>query len=121
MAISRPSLRRSYAILVSPLSQKGNGPVDHAAVAVLITDPERNVPAASEERLAQQFGLTPAEARVAVALLAGKTVETAAGELGIATTTLRTHVRSLLQKTGTGRQAELLGVLLSGPSLFDRD
>ena len=117
MAISRPSLRRSFAVLVSPLS-KGTGPVDQAVVAVLITDPERSAPASAEVRLAQQFGLTPAEARVANALLAGKTVEAAADELCIAIATLRSHVRSLLQKTGTSRQAELLRVLLSGPSLF---
>ena len=120
MAISRPSMRRSYAVLISPL-QKGAGPVDQAAVAVLITDPERSLPADAEQRLAQQFGLTPAESRVAGALLAGKTVEVAAGELCIATATARTHVRSLFHKTGTARQAELMRVLLSGPSLFHGD
>ena len=120
MAISRPSLRRPYAILVSPL-KKGTSPLKQAVVAVLITDPERNVPPGAVHRLAQQFGLTPAEARVATYLMQGKTVENTADELSITIATARTHIRNLLQKTGTARQAELIRILLSGPSLLEED
>jgi DNA-binding CsgD family transcriptional regulator/PAS domain-containing protein len=120
MAISRPSLRRSYAVLVSPL-KKGSGPLNQAVVAVLVVDPERSVPVGVEQRLALQFGLTPAEARVAARLLEGKTVGEAANELSVSLATARTHVRSLLNKTGTARQAELIRIFLSGPYLLDRD
>jgi DNA-binding CsgD family transcriptional regulator len=119
MAISRPSMRRSYAVLVSPI-RKGSGPLAQAAVAILITDPERSLPEGTEQRLALQFGLTPAEARVATRLVQGMTVEDAAAELSIGIATARTHVRNLLQKTGTTRQAELIRVLLSGPYLLDQ-
>jgi DNA-binding CsgD family transcriptional regulator/PAS domain-containing protein len=118
MAISRPSLCRSYAVLVSPLRQ-AQSPVSKAVVAVLITDPERGVPDGAAARLAQQFGLTPAEANVAAALLDGASVETVADSLSVGIATARTHVRKILEKTGTKRQSELVRVLLSGPYLHD--
>ncbi len=120
MAISRPSQRRSYAILVSPV-QRGAGPVSQAVAAVLITDPERRSFLGSEKRLELQFGFTPAEARVAATLMNGKTVESAADQLSITLATARTHVRKLLQKTGTARQTDMMRILLSAPCLVDAE
>jgi len=116
MSITRPSLRRSYAVLVSPVARtmEGSG---QALAAVLITDPERDLSADAHERLGRQFGLTPAEARVAALLLQGRSVETAADHLAVSVATARTHVRSLLQKTGAARQSELVRILLTGPSV----
>lgn len=113
MSITRPSLRRSYAVLVSPVTQNGAP----ALAGVLITDPERDLSPGADERLSRQFGLTPAEARFAAQLLQGKSVESAANELAVSMPTARTHVRNLLQKTGAARQSELVRILLTGPSV----
>jgi DNA-binding CsgD family transcriptional regulator len=57
------------------------------------------------------FDLTPAEARVARSLASGKTVEAIATEGGVSLTTVRTHVRGVLAKTGCERQAEVVALL----------
>ena len=59
------------------------------------------------------FDLTPAEARVARSLAAGKTVENIASDGSVSLSTVRTHVRGVLEKTGCNRQAEVVA-LLSG-------
>jgi DNA-binding CsgD family transcriptional regulator len=118
MAISRPSLRRRYAVLVSPLGTASR-PQSQAVAAVLVTDPERNLVGGSGPRLAAQFRLTAAEAKVAALLVQGSDVASIAEALSIRVATVRTHVRNLLHKTSTTRQSELIRVLLSGPSLLD--
>jgi DNA-binding CsgD family transcriptional regulator len=59
------------------------------------------------------FDLTPAEARVASALVAGSQVNEIGKLLRVSEATIRTQLKSVYAKTGTGRQAELVS-LLSG-------
>jgi DNA-binding CsgD family transcriptional regulator len=59
------------------------------------------------------FGLTPAEARLALHLVAGETLRSADAKLGITYETARTHLKSIFSKTGTCRQAELVVVLVT--------
>jgi DNA-binding CsgD family transcriptional regulator len=63
---------------------------------------------ASAREIAQQFGLTPAERNVIAALLAGQTLNEAAGALGVSVNTARTHLASIFGKTGVSRQADLI-------------
>src|SRR5262245_31866110 len=60
-----------------------------------------------------RFGLTPAEARLALQLVAGETLRSAAAKLGISYETVRTHLKTIFNKTGTCRQAELVVVLVA--------
>jgi DNA-binding CsgD family transcriptional regulator len=54
------------------------------------------------------FGLTPAEARLALHLVAGETLRSAEAKLSISYETARTHLKNIFGKTGTCRQAELV-------------
>jgi DNA-binding CsgD family transcriptional regulator len=72
------------------------------------------------------FDLTPTEARVARSLASGKTVEDIASDGGVSLSTVRTHVRGVLAKTGCGRQVEVVALLTgiaasraAGPNLTD--
>jgi len=56
------------------------------------------------------FHLTPAEGRLAQALLSGQDLESAAASLHIARATAATQLRSIFSKTGTHRQAELVAL-----------
>ncbi len=58
------------------------------------------------------FDLTPAEARLAIALMAGKDLSEIASERRLSVQTVRSQLRSLFGKTGTRRQAELVAVLI---------
>jgi DNA-binding CsgD family transcriptional regulator/PAS domain-containing protein len=64
-------------------------------------------------QLASMFGLTPREAALAQALLAGHDLAGAAQSLGVGLETVRTQLKSLFGKTGTARQADLLRTLAS--------
>lgn len=61
---------------------------------------------------APDLDLTPAETRVASSLVQGKTLAQIAVESGVSRTTVAFHMRNIFQKTGTGRQAELVAFLL---------
>jgi DNA-binding CsgD family transcriptional regulator len=59
------------------------------------------------------FGLTPAEARLALQLVAGETLRAAAAKLSITYETARTELKNIFNKTGTRRQAELVIVIVT--------
>lgn len=59
------------------------------------------------------FDLTPAEARLAAAIAGGHTPREAAQRLGVTEATARTTLKRILAKTGSRRQADLVGLLRS--------
>jgi DNA-binding CsgD family transcriptional regulator len=67
------------------------------------------------------WSLSPQEIRVTLHLVDGGTVATCAGALGVAESTIRTHLKSVFAKTGRNRQAQLAGLLQNngGMSEFD--
>jgi DNA-binding CsgD family transcriptional regulator len=68
------------------------------------------------QMLGELFGLTKSEARLATLLLADCSLQEAAARLGITETTARGVLKSIFAKTQTNRQADLLRMLLRGPS-----
>ena len=68
---------------------------------------------APEEELAAIHGFTPAEARLARRMVAGEPLCEIAKTLGVTIHTVRTQLQSLMAKTGTRRQLDLVQ-LLSG-------
>jgi DNA-binding CsgD family transcriptional regulator len=61
--------------------------------------------------LRQAFQLTPSEARLALCLAGGKSLEEAAQEMAIAQETARSHLKSVFRKTATHRQGELIALV----------
>jgi DNA-binding CsgD family transcriptional regulator len=62
--------------------------------------------------LKSRFRLTPAEARLVLRLVTGDSLHSAANALGVKYETVRTHLKTVFQKTGTRRQAELVIVIM---------
>ena len=102
--------QESLVVHVMPLSLPSNVllPGNKRPVAGLfIVDCQRN----TVDRVnvfAEYFDLTSAEARVLAQLISGEGLTVAARHLDIARSTARTHLASILEKTGTHRQAELV-------------
>jgi DNA-binding CsgD family transcriptional regulator len=67
----------------------------------------------SIDRLRSHFGLTPAEARLALHLVAGETLRAAAVKLSISYETARSCLKNIFRKTETCRQIELVLVILT--------
>lgn len=70
---------------------------------------------ALEEEIAELFGLSRAEARLAAALARGKTLTEWSVERGLKITTLRTQLSSILKKLNLHRQADLVRLLAAIP------
>ena len=69
--------------------------------------------AAAPELVAKSFGLTLAELRVLVTIVQAGGIAETAEALGIAETTVKTHLQRLFSKTGTSRQTDLVKLFVS--------
>lgn len=63
-------------------------------------------------RLRAEFGLTKAEARLALRLAQGSSLASAAQAFDVKLTTIRSQLQQIFAKTGTSRQSELVAMLL---------
>jgi len=67
--------------------------------------------AAGAEALAREFGLSPAETRIAQMLAHGMPRAAIAAERGVSAETLKSQIRSIFHKTGCTREAELVALM----------
>jgi DNA-binding CsgD family transcriptional regulator len=109
----RPSPKAAYRVLVMNVPNFGALPLgtSQPAAAVLVMDSESELEP-DPAILRELFSLTPAEARVTGRLVLGRSVEEIAHETGVSIETVRSQVRSILSKTNTGRQGELISLVL---------
>lgn len=97
-------------LLVLPLASRLDAVracTEPVALLILARPGQGNISATA----ARLFHLTPAESRLAELLLQGRVAKQCAQELDVSIATIRTQLRSLLRKTNTQRQVELLGLL----------
>jgi DNA-binding CsgD family transcriptional regulator len=73
-----------------------------------------------EANLRRRFGLSAAEAGLATEILKGDGRTAAATRRGISDATVKTHLSSIFEKTGTHRQAELIRLLLDAADAQER-
>lgn len=105
-------------LLICPMT-----PLDNAAsgsALVLVDDglsPARNLANAMQE----MYGLTPSEIRIVQGLIQGKRLDEIAAAAKASISTVRNQLKSVFQKTNTGRQADLINLILSGPAPFIGD
>jgi DNA-binding CsgD family transcriptional regulator len=115
LSLPRPSGKPDLTLVAVPLRPGMAYPGERQPAVVLqVTDPLARA-APDRALLGEAFGLTPAEADVAADLLRGLSV----GEIAVgrkrSVATVRTHLASVLAKTGTARQTELLRLLMRLP------
>lgn len=113
VALPRRSGKRDLLVTVSPLINPPS-PFEafRPAALVRIVDPELVAAPSAAQRWAAIFGFSPAEARLAQALMSGDhNLRNAADELRITYSTARVHLKHLLEKTGSHSQAQLARLL----------
>jgi DNA-binding CsgD family transcriptional regulator/PAS domain-containing protein len=109
----------TYAVLVAPLAP-GHAMAAGAPMAlVLATDPTA-APRTLGRTLVELYGFSQAEACLAVLLGRGLTLKEAAGEREVGLETVRSQLRSMLQKAGVHRQADLVRLLARLPEVRAR-
>jgi DNA-binding CsgD family transcriptional regulator len=99
-----------YVAHVLPLTSgvRRRAGATYAAVAALFVRKAALNTTSPPEVIAKTFKLTPSELRVLLAIVEVGGVAETAEALGLAETTVKTHLRRLYAKTDTGRQAELV-------------
>jgi DNA-binding CsgD family transcriptional regulator len=111
LTIPRTSGRRPYSIQVVPVRSPREARIaDLPYACVFVVDPEKELDLA-KRKLSTIFGLTGAEATLAVHLSRGKSLAAAAAEMGVSMNTIRTHLKRIFSKTDTNRQGELVALL----------
>lgn len=103
----------NYVAHVLPLTsgaRLGTG-VSYRAVAALFVQPATLHAPAAPEVIAKTFGLTLSELRVMVTIVQAGGVAETAEALGVAETTVKTHLSRLFHKTGAARQADLVKLI----------
>lgn len=113
VAVPRPSAKRDHLLSIRPLP-KPPLPFEIFGLAAVVRIVTQDWEPTTEAVLAWRnlFALTPAEVRFARQLLSGShNVRTTANELGITYATARVHLRSLLDKTQTHSQNQLILLL----------
>jgi DNA-binding CsgD family transcriptional regulator len=115
LSVRRRSGRHPYGLLAAPLRPPDQlfGAEGKMAI-IFISDIASRQPSAG--RLAETFGLTPAEGRLLHVLLQGHGLGEAAALLGISVNTAKTHLRSLFGKMDCSRQADLVRIAMSHPA-----
>lgn len=91
------------------------------ALAKAMAEGLERADALRERRLRDDWSLSPQEIRVTLHLIDGGTVATCAEALGVAESTVRTHLKSVFIKTGRNRQAQLAALLQSNAGMSNID
>jgi DNA-binding CsgD family transcriptional regulator len=114
-AMALPVLGRAVPLCVTVAPVRGEDETglfdDGPRVLVCVTDPDARVQR-PEERLRDLFGLTAAEARLALGLLAGDGLVGVAERFGVSHNTARVHLARIFEKTGVNRQSALAALTM---------
>jgi DNA-binding CsgD family transcriptional regulator len=114
MLITRKPPCRPLQVVVSPFRAGSLLNEAQAAALVQFSSPDA-IPRPRGAILRALYGLTPTESRMADLFLQGLETRDAAERMGITLETARWNLKRILSKTETGRQAELMRLMLSLP------
>jgi DNA-binding CsgD family transcriptional regulator len=111
-AFALPRARHApLSVMVAPLTTGDLITVSDRPMAMVLARDTQQAGASTPEVLQALFGLTRAEGRLASELVEGRGLEEIASGKGVSLNTIRSQAKSLLRKTGTQRQAELVALV----------
>lgn len=121
--LERPSGMSAFQLLVTRLSASGASTLPNLLaqprLALFISNPDEPLET-SAQLLQRLFGLTPTEGRVLERIVAGRSPEEVAADLGVGLTTVRSHLKALFAKTGANKQSDLIQKVLLSPAYLAR-
>lgn len=117
LRLDRPTLAGGWLIAVIPVHARRRADTVSEIAAIFVTETTgeepTGIPPQSIERL---FGLTPAEARLLIALVDGMGLDEIAERYAVSKNTLRNQLNQVFRKTGASKQSELVRMVLSSPA-----
>jgi DNA-binding CsgD family transcriptional regulator len=120
MAVSRPSGKRAYPLLIGMLEEAAMGDsAEDTIISLIFGDPETGQ-GITPATLRSAYDLTVAESELVGMLAAGYCLAEAAENRGVSVNTVRTQLKHVFAKTETNRQGELIRLVLTGSASFPR-
>lgn len=113
LALARDSDERPLIALVLPLQDGGRG-----GRAVVFVADTQNQPLPTPDAIARLFGVSRAESRLVHAMVGGACLNDAAEQCGVTSSTARSYLKQIFEKTGTSRQSELVKLVLTSPKIY---
>lgn len=110
--VTRPDAR-PLILSVYPFPSPVLAGTEKEPLALVFMADSQRLPSA--DVLAQIYRLTPAEARLARALVEGERLQDYADQAGISIYTAKTQLKSIFEKTGSERQSDLIRDVLGNP------
>ncbi|MBW2287223.1 MAG: helix-turn-helix transcriptional regulator [Deltaproteobacteria bacterium] len=120
MAVSRPSGKRAFPLLIGMLDDAAAGDVaEDAIISLIFGDPETGQ-GITPTAIGSAYDLTPAESELVGLLAEGYCLAEAAEKRGVSVNTVRTQLKHVFAKTDTNRQGDLIRLVLTGSASFPR-
>jgi DNA-binding CsgD family transcriptional regulator len=113
LSLQRPSGKPSLQLLASPLPPAHRS-TSNADMLLLVSDPARPIQF-PDDTLRALYKLTPAETEVANGLLMGYSAQEIALLRHVSVGTTRQQLHSMMGKTGTARQSDMVRLLMALP------
>jgi DNA-binding CsgD family transcriptional regulator len=110
LALRSTNLRGEAVMHLMPRSDRSMHMFSKIAGFTLLTTPG-NKALPNADIIAALFDLTVAESRIARMIAQGQTIKDVAAALHLSEATVRTHLKSIFQKTSVSRQSELVLLL----------
>ena len=111
--ISAKEDRPALVVHMLPLRRAAHDIFSGADILVAATAVSASAMVPSPTILTGLFDLTPAEAKLATALTAGRSLKAAAADNGVTFSTARTYLDRIYRKTGVNQQGQLVALLKS--------
>jgi DNA-binding CsgD family transcriptional regulator len=112
----RDPVDRDLAVLVAPFRSAPGGHENGRLSAIVFADPDARTPPPPTD-IARVLGVSRAEAELVSMLAGGATLVEAARAIGISVNTAKTQLKSVFQKTGARRQADIIERVIRDPVL----
>jgi DNA-binding CsgD family transcriptional regulator len=99
---------------IMPLRESGDGPTiaGPRRLLVLLTEPSQSC-IMTADHIVSLWRLTPAEARLAIAIAQGQSLNDYAATARLSLNTVRNQCAAIFEKTGVSRQGELITLIAS--------
>lgn len=117
-SITRRSGGRPLQLVATAVRDANSDKISPDRFAILLVGECDSHRLAHPELLGLLFGLTPTEARIAAEVANGQSLDEVARDLKLGIGTVRWHVKRIMSRTDTRRQAELVRMILLSPMSF---
>lgn len=111
LSITNEQTQNNIMLFIAPLRQQNSH--QKASVAIFISQ-RKSIPLSLPKEFSELYGLTSKEVQVTQQLVRGLSINEISEEASVSPHTTRSQVKSILKKTQTSRQAELVSLVYNG-------